>query len=772
MACFSTRQLALICHSATLFLLLLFPLASHGQLDLDEMGEWYLKERLKIVDKNVDQALSLEEMAPYYSEFRYYLHEHTYYYSDLDQDGTLNMTELATFAVEEMIFRDEAERIDIKRYEAQYPFLAQAKVTYLKKHPELTEKLVSNYYWISEHLPLAFQLANQKYWMRKNGDVLIAWLSNFRCLVAYPRLAEKLYNIPIEAPFKPRLVQWQAKHNEYLLTNNTRSPEPTSWSISPAQLFTKRKPYPTKNLNRELSLANDSLRTVNNAYQRIIEIQSTELEAVRSENQQLYGSNLQQKESLTELRKNTDKAEKELMAAERDLKLLKGAMKELGNQFADMKIEFQAKWDSVRSRNTNLRGTSKDQQTRIAKLQREKSALENRLVQLEKRQSIGGNEELSTYKRKVQEQQVAIAKLSAEKDRIQRRFNAKTQAQSDSISQLQNALFAITDQQEEKEGITLSPITVAPAPVMASSSEVRDSLMMLKQQLFSAGEKNTSLTAKVDELKASRKIFVERMQAQLREVEEQLSAREGLITYMSREVDSLNRALSARANVSPQPLQAANSMQTERMVELQQKVDRLNLENESLSEQIESNVHFISLTLTEKEQLETQLQDSEKQLQQLQAELLAMNESGKPETVSTYSSDSLIIYRQKLRSLREELSLELSNDRKRLEIYQTQNEDLKFQVDALKGELDHTEKTLKTNQARLVSLENKQKNIDKLQQQLSTKEQQIKQKEAYLKHKLGELGSLETFREKLKEKENKLQMWEQRLKQRKTESGD
>ncbi|MEL6192369.1 MAG: hypothetical protein AAFR66_09975 [Bacteroidota bacterium] len=770
MACFFSRQLALICHSATLLLLLLFPLASKGQLDLDEMGEWYLKERLKIVDKNVDQALSLEEMAPYYPEFRYYLHEHTYYFSDLDQDGTLNMTELTTFAVEEMIFRDEAERIDIKRYEAQYPFLAQAKVTYLKKHPELTEKLVTNYYWVSEHLPLAFQLANQKYWMRKNGDVLIAWLSNFRCLVAYPRLAEKLYNIPIEAPFKPRLVQWQAKHNEYLLTNNTRSPEPSSWSISPAQLFNKRKPYPTKNLSRELSLSNDSLRTVNNAYQRIIDIQSTELEAVRSENQQLYGSNLQQKESLTELRKRTDQAEKELMTAERDLKLLKGAMKELGNQFADMKIEFQAKWDSVRSRNTNLRGTSKDQQTRIAKLQREKSALENRLVQLEKRQSTGGNEELDTYKRKVQEQQVAIAKLSAEKDRIQRRFHTKTRAQSDSISQLQNALFAISDQQEETEEIRLTPST--PIPVLASSGEIQDSLLMLKQQLFSAGEKNTSLNAKVDELKESRKIFVERMQAQLREVEEQLSAREGLITYMSREVDSLNRAISRREKDIPQAIEPVNAGQTERLVELQQKVDRLNLENESLSEQIESNVHFISLTLTEKEQLESQLQEREKQLQQLQAELLAMNESSSPATVSTYSADSLIIYRQKLRSLKEELTLELSNDKKRLEIYQTQNEDLKFQVDALKGELDHTEKTLKTNQARLVSLENKQKNIDKLQQHLSTKELQIKQKEAYLEHKLGELGSLETFREKLKEKENKLQMWEQRLKQRKTESGD
>ncbi|MEM8897100.1 MAG: hypothetical protein AAGC85_03310 [Bacteroidota bacterium] len=770
MACFFSRQFALICHSATLLLLLLFPLASQGQLGLDEMGEWYLKERLKIVDKNVDQALSLEEMAPYYSEFRYYLHEHTYYYSDLDQDGTLNMTELATFAVEEMIFRDEAERIDIKRYEAQYPFLAQAKVTYLKKHPELTEKLVSNYYWISEHLPLAFQLANQKYWMRKNGDVLIAWLSNFRCLVAYPRLAEKLYNIPIEAPFKPRLVQWQAKHNEYLLTNNTRSPEPTSWSISPAQLFTKRKPYPTKNLSRELSLSNDSLRTVNSAYQRIIEIQSTELETVRSENQQLFGSNLQQKESLTELRKKTDQAEKALMDAERDLKLLKGAMKELGNQFADMKIEFQTKWDSVRSRNTNLRGTTKDQQTRIAKLQREKSALENRLVQLEKQQSTASNEALDTYKRKVQEQQVAIAKLSAEKDRIQRRFNAKTQAQSDSLSQLQNALFAVSDQQEETEGIRLT--TSTPALVMPGSGEIQDSLLMLKQQLFSAGEKNTSLNAKVDELKASRKIFVERMQAQLREVEEQLSAREGLITYMSREVDSLSRALAVRGKITPQPQQPNNTVQAERLVELQQRVDRLNLENESLSEQIESNVHFISLTLTEKEQLESQLHEREKQLQQLQAELLAMNEAPSSETVSIYSSDSLIIYRQKLRSLKEELTLELSNDKKRLEIYQTQNEDLKQQLDALAGELDHTEKTLKTNQARLVSLENKQKNIDKLQQQLSSKEQLIKQKEAYLEHKLGELGSLETFREKLKEKENKLQMWEQRLKQRKTESGD
>ncbi|MEM9933371.1 MAG: hypothetical protein AAF824_07155 [Bacteroidota bacterium] len=748
------------------------PLDTYCQPELDKMGEWYIKERLRIVDQNVDHSLSLSEMAPYFSEFRYYLHEHTYYFSDLDQDGVLSIAELTTFAVEEMIFRDEAERIDLQKYEKKYPFLAQAKITYLKKHPALTEKLVSNYYWVSEHLSLAFQLANQKVWMRRNGDVLIAWLSNFRCLLAYPRLAEKLYNLPLEAPFKSRLIQWQAKHNEYLLTNQSRSREAPSWNISPAQLFTKRTPYPTKNLSRELSLTNDSLRTVNYAYQRIIEIQSTELASVRSENKQLYGESIQMKESLTGLRNKTTLAEQELAKAERELKLLKGAMKELGTKFADMKISFEVKWDSIRSRNNRLSGSTREQQVRIAKLQREKSALENRLVQLEKQNSSGSDEELAIYKTKVQEQQVKLAQLRAEKDRMKRKFNVTTQSQSDSILQLQAALFAISDLQEEEREISSPLLKESTAPLMGNSQELQDSLLMIKQQLHSTKEKNATLSRNLKELTATRKSFVDRLQGQLREVEEQLSVREGLINYMGREVDSLKSVLASMSTPEQKEVPAVSADQVEKLAAMQQRIDRLNIENESLSEQIESNVNFISLTLGEKELLESQLQQREKELQQLQAELLASQQAVPTKKPGKYTADSLVIYRQKLRSLREELSLDLANDKKRLEIFQTQNDELKDKVMALQTELAYTERDLKTNQAKLLSLESKQKNITQLQQQLNSKEELIKQKEAYLEHKLGKLGSLEGFQKRLKEKENRLQMWEQRLKQKSSQSGE
>ena len=208
------------------FLTLLYVLISvfslHAQSNANqEISEWYLEERFLSTDQNDDALLDESELYQFEEEFTYYLNGSNYDLTDKNKDGYLSYNEIKSRTRSEFIYRVNIERKTLRNIAREYPLLAQVNAKYLRKNPDLVERLFSNFTWLSEHSRLAETIYKDRSWTTQHPDVLIALHKNLRWMAANPSEARNIYRNRTTTQSLPELLGWRSSHKEFIRTHPT-----------------------------------------------------------------------------------------------------------------------------------------------------------------------------------------------------------------------------------------------------------------------------------------------------------------------------------------------------------------------------------------------------------------------------------------------------------------------------------------------------------------------------------------------------------------------
>lgn len=189
----------------------------HAQDPMNQIvHEWYLEERFIIADQNDDALLDIHELKRFPKEFSYYLADRHYDLSDVNKDGHLSFNELYKRTHSEYKYRYNMERRQLNDLLTQYPALAEADETYLKKTPALVILLFENLFWLVEYSELAAKIYTDKDWTSQHPDVLLALHKNLRWMTANPTKAKSLYKNRNMTRQLPELLGWRADHQAFM----------------------------------------------------------------------------------------------------------------------------------------------------------------------------------------------------------------------------------------------------------------------------------------------------------------------------------------------------------------------------------------------------------------------------------------------------------------------------------------------------------------------------------------------------------------------------
>lgn len=202
--------LALLCLS--------LPLSVFSQ-NLDEkVSSFYWQERFSVADENEDGTLEKAEMAKFPSEFAYYLDVRNFQAADDNQDGALTFNEMRTRRTSEANYRTAMENRQLASLLTAYPEFAKADLTVLKKYPEITTKLLSNYVWMKANSALVFALSKELSWLAAHSDAAMALNKNLLWMVSNPKSAKLVYESAKKLN-APEVLGWRAEHMRFMQQN-------------------------------------------------------------------------------------------------------------------------------------------------------------------------------------------------------------------------------------------------------------------------------------------------------------------------------------------------------------------------------------------------------------------------------------------------------------------------------------------------------------------------------------------------------------------------
>lgn len=187
------------------------------------------------------------------------------------------------------------------------------------------------------------------------------------------------------------------------------------------------------------------------------------------------------------------------------------------------------------------------------------------------------------------------------------------------------------------------------------------------------------------------------------------------------------------------------------------KIALLELENQSMREQLEDNTAFIGFILGEKEKLDSRLIELEAETQRLQLAL---------EKASQLDEGWIAAWQDSVKRLQgntQDLRIRLKQQREQIRIAEDQCKQreniLKEEINQLGRQVATLEETRKMSQDRFDELLQRERELKKEQAELLKKEQILKQQQK-------NMGDLLVRQENLRKKAQELQLWEKRLEQR------
>lgn len=697
---------------------------------------WFDEKRFEMVDDNQDGALNLKELQNFYHEFSYFLNDNRFFFVDLNQDGRLNWGEIYPHLNDAWTYRKNQEKVEILKLQQKYPFFTSAKLKYLKRNSSLTQILISNYTWVSQHLPMVIKLCKDQSWLRKHPLIVLHLHTNLRCLVDHPQLASVFYQLSLFDHLPPSFLAWRLEHlsqlakassSSYSRSSNAQrellrpvGPVHTPIHIQKSNLYSLDPPPNWKHTIDSIQIVNQSLRAKDyRQTQQLTRLQSDnkllsdKVDYLTQSSRQLTSQIIRERDSLLQQsRKQTS-----------DLRSIQSSLNRSENRRKELTVSVNTELDSIKSYYHQLLAEKKDQELRIENLLRENSALKSRTIS----PTVNENNRNQVLQRRLDQQTAEIERLR--KDiAYQRELLAKTTAV------LRDSIGALRQK------------TAFPTPPPAELSLMRESLQALQIKMASVEQQaNNKISQLSDSLVISRK----RLDIQRSQYEALISQLESRILELENE--------QTQSNYSTLSENTHNELKL-----LQQRLQVLTLENESMREQLEANSNFVASILAEKEEFEQSTYELRSENQRLQE----VNEHLVSKRSSSYSitEDSITNYKKELANLEQLLGNKDNAYKIDKELAARRAKALEEIIAEQEMLIENLEKERKVSRERLVTIANKERQLEKERALVQKRAQLLKQRESILQARERSLEDKAQKYEDLRELENSLKLREQQLK--------
>lgn len=192
--------------------------SAQGAPSQETVTDWYMEHMFQAVDRDVNDQVVHGELQPFSRELGWFLDEANFREADRDGSGALDRKEMRLFMGEAQAFRAEQESLQLKVLNQKYPYFADAKPQYFRRHPELVTQLLGNLIWVREHTETIEKILSQKGIIDDEPELIGALHRNMIFLTEHAAIATLFYNMKETKAFQ-QMDNWRTNHQSFIKNN-------------------------------------------------------------------------------------------------------------------------------------------------------------------------------------------------------------------------------------------------------------------------------------------------------------------------------------------------------------------------------------------------------------------------------------------------------------------------------------------------------------------------------------------------------------------------
>ncbi|MDW3650579.1 MAG: hypothetical protein R8P61_26120 [Bacteroidia bacterium] len=759
-----TTLLALLCTLG------LFPQSSFSQ---DKLSNWYIEEVFLLADLNEDKYLSESEILQLRENFAYYQNPEYFERTDKNKDGYLDYPEFRYRFGQALVHRQEIDGKELKILSESFPYFEDAAYKYLKRHPELTERLMNNLLWTREHPDLMKQIIADKAWLSKEKAIVESLSSNLIWLSENPVLAKKFYQAKKLNPVSNIWRSWSISHMDYLANNSVQQGIQIDFPYWPAEepnekdngQLTASAPSPGERQQwvDSLLMANQSLQLANEKVKKELGRRDSVAKSIFSEQMAAPDdkslSSLKKENGDLRTRVRQMMIEKKLSRIEED-KLLETTIRQR------KQIALFEKQQELKDENGNLglNNTALLEED-IAKLKEDLLTKDQRIAELneslgelnssnmnllkEKQTLAANNSQLKKEKGKLLTQNESKLKSLSEKENTtEKAFSQKEETYKNQIASLEEESSRLSRKytQLEKEKDELESNLTR---VLESKDQDTDELIAIegqyKQQITALEIELEEAQAKLTDNSRSKQQKISKLEAELQESQAKLADNSNQKEQKIADLEAkLEKAENRLANNSGSSQERIKTLEGELEKSQAQLAERSNNYKEEIAE-LKVELKTSQSLIAEKTTDESNVKELQSELSSSKAEIASLQSR-----IDEFQSNSSLRRENDLQIQKKKYEQEIANLEESNEKLTASLEQNNKQMVALLAEQDALEQKTKANQSKAVNpialdpliekqrdslefaLQNSLSRIGNLEEELKLSEQALKDQEKQL----------------------------------------
>lgn len=739
-------------HTFFLALILTIGINPTVLLSQDNLSNWYVQEVFLLADLNQDKYLSEIEILALRENFAYYQNPENFDLADKNKDNYLDYQEFRYRFGQALVHRQEIDGKELKILSENYPYFENAAYKYLKRHPELTEKLMNNLLWTREHPDLMKQIISDRSWLSKEPSITESLSSNLIWLTENPNLARKFYQIKKGNAISDIWRSWGITHSNFMEDHKAEAGVQIDFPFWPTETppeteLLAEAPSPgaqqkwvdsllMKNESLQLSIAKvqaelnrrdsvaealfanqesvvppearGSLKAENEALRTRVRKMLIEKRLALIEENKLLATTITQKKQIAFLAKKqelseedgnltisegTTSLEEELARYEAELASRDERIDDLNNAIAEAN---QANMDLMKAK-ARAERLADDLQSDNTRIEQEKEALIN---------TLASNEAEASFLKKEQE--------------LQNKINSLEQRNADLLSMQQT----LTEEKEDMESSIARVITSK----QEENAEITAIEEQYKQQILALDIELEKMLAMQENAQADSKQKQTEIASELQRSQDLAVSLESKVLRLEKEKQLLEKNLaivtSENAKANEDAWTQERNALSEALAQSKSDIEKLKEDQENSSQNFEAEIHALA---KEKEELSNTLAKNNQQIVGLLAEQELMSkelETQKRQEQATSSEKISALSKEK-----ENLTNALAQSNQEIVALLANQENLEKNIASLQAlenkERNWTDSRLDDRDSLYKSLAYANETIQQLQQDLSKSEQLI-----------------------------------------------
>lgn len=192
--------------------------SAQGAPSQETVTDWYMEHMFQAVDRDVNDRVVHGELQPFSRELGWFLDEANFREADRDGSGAIDRREMRLFMGEAQALRAEQELLQLKVLNQKYPYFTDAKPQYFRRHPELVTQLLGNLVWVREHTETVVKILGQKSIIDDQPELIGALHRNLTFLAEHTAIAALFYEMKETKAFQ-QMDTWRTSHLSFVKNN-------------------------------------------------------------------------------------------------------------------------------------------------------------------------------------------------------------------------------------------------------------------------------------------------------------------------------------------------------------------------------------------------------------------------------------------------------------------------------------------------------------------------------------------------------------------------